>query len=182
MKVTTRVSALVAAGALFAATQAHADWTGSAGYSHFSISDSGINADLGVVYATLGYRLDLGNGLVLIPEGRLGVGIIDDTVTVQGQRFDIEIDDIFGGMTRFQYEFANGAYLFAAPSYTRISTSGGTTLPGGQRISASGNSWEFGVGAGIGYRFTPQLGGEFSYESIDGEDVFNFGARFRFGN
>ncbi len=177
MKNTLRNLLLASAGTLAFAAHANAEWTGSAGYSHFSLDAGPSDIDLGVLYATIGWRLELGDGLVLLPEARAGFGINDDSVGAGSNRVDIEVDSIFGGLTRLQYEFTGGAYVYAAPSYTRIALSASGPGTG----SVSGNSWEFGLGAGVGYMFNPQLGGEFSYENIDGEDVFNFGLRYNFG-
>jgi opacity protein-like surface antigen len=156
------------------ALPAAADWTASAGY--LLASDSDVDADVGALYVSGGYRFELGDGLVFQPEVRLGYGITEDEVS----GVDVEIDNFAGVTARIQYEFPQGAYIYAVPSYTQIELSASASLGGGASVTVDETTEEFGIGAGFGYYFNDNVGAELGYESIDETDVFTLAVRFRF--
>jgi opacity protein-like surface antigen len=154
---------------------AHAQWTGSLSYSNLNFDDDEISVDLGAIAGSVGYRLGVADRFYLVPEIRVGFGVGDDRFNLEGFNVTAEIDQLWGASTRLQYEFNTGAYLFGVASYVnyklKVSALG---------LSESDDSWESGFGAGAGFMFTPVVGGELSYERVDGEDLFTAGLRFNF--
>jgi hypothetical protein len=164
-----------AASLLLLSFGAHAQWTGSLSYSHISIGDDEISVDLGAIVGSAGYRLEVADRFYLVPEVRVGFGVSDDRVNVEGFNVKAEIERLWGFSNRFQYEFDTGAYLFGVASYVNYKLKASAA-----GFSESDDSWEAGFGAGAGFMFTPLVGGELSYERVDGEDVFTAGLRFNF--
>jgi len=169
LKKATSLSA--AAALLLLVSGANADVTGSVSYSHLSISDGGLDVDVGAIVGSVGYQFEVGDNFFLVPEVRVGFGIVDDTV----MGVKVDLDRLWGIANRFQYDFDGGAYLFGVLSYVNYKFK--ARGPGG---SASDDTWETGFGAGAGYMFTDLIGGEVSYESVDSEDLWTFGLRLRF--
>ncbi len=158
--------------ALFAVSvPASAQWVAGGGYINLSDEDDGIDVDLGAVYGSIGYLIEGEGNFSFLPEIRLGIGISDDTVF----GVDVELDSFFALSLRGQYDFDSGLYLFANPSYARAEF---TASSGG--FSASEDDWEFGIGAGAGYRFQDNFWGEVGYETYDGTDVLAIGFKYAF--
>jgi len=150
---------------------ANAEWVGGVGYVNLSDDDGGIDVSLDAIAASIGYRFASENDFFLMPEFRIGIGVGDDTVL----GVNVEVESLLAFSVRGQYDFASGAYVYAAPSYANLdlkATSGS--------VSASEDDWEFGFGAGFGYRFTDTVSGELSYETYDGTDVIGVAAKFWF--
>jgi opacity protein-like surface antigen len=154
---------------------AHAQWTGSISYSHISLDDDEISVDLGAIVGSAGYRLEVADRFFLVPEVRVGFGVSDDRFDFEDFNVKAEIDRLWGASTRLQYEFDTGPYLFGVASYVNYKLKAS-----GAGFSVSDDSWESGFGAGAGFMFTPLVGGELSYERVDGEDLFTAGLRFNF--
>lgn len=151
---------------------AHAQWTAGVNYTYVSIDDF----DLDAIVGSLGYRFPVSDNLYAIPEVRAGFGLGDNTRNIDGLRVKGEIDKLWGFAGRFQYESPDtGFFLFGIASYVNYELKAS-----GEGFSVSDDSWEFGFGAGAGYMFTPLVGGEATYERVDGEDVFTVGVRFNF--
>lgn len=66
-----------------------------------------------------------------------------------------------------------------SPSYVRYKVKASAPVAGGT-FSLSETSDEFGIGGGIGFRFTENFSLEASYEYVDGLDLIQLGARFSF--
>ena len=162
----------VASALLLLSCSALANWTVGVNYSQVSIED----VDLGAVVGSVGYRFQAADRFYLVPEVRAGFGVGDDTADFGGSfSARVEIDRLWGASNRFQYEFDTGAYLFGVVSYINYKFEASAT-----GLSVSDDSWESGFGGGAGYMFSPLVGGELSYERVDGEDVFSIGLRFNF--
>ncbi len=134
--------------------------TASVGYSHF---DFDFGLELGAIVGSIGYEFTLNENFSITPEARVGTGVVSDS--------GVELDRLFGAATRFNYTPTQNFYLYATTSYVnyRVKSS-----------FASGDSWEFGIGGGVGFNFTESLGIEVQYENVDSVDVFTGALRFRF--
>lgn len=150
-------------------------WVAGVGYTNLSDDEDGLDISLGAIVASLGYKIKSSDNFFITPEVRLGTGITDDTIAIFGSRLDIELERLVALTVRGEFEFDNGFYLYAAPSYTNV------------RLKASGygrdvseDSWEFGIGGGLGYQFTQKTAAEVSYEQFDGADVLSFSVKFAF--
>ena len=150
---------------------ANAQWTAGANYTHYS--EDGI--DVGAVVGSFGYRIQATDSFYLIPEVRVGFGVTDDSIDFGFTSVDVELEQLWGVSNRFQYEFDSGAYIFGVASYINYKLKASA---GG--FSESDDTWESQFGAGAGYMFTSVIGGELSYERVDGEDLAMIGLRFNF--
>ncbi len=169
-----RKSRQLAAGAamLLLSFGAHAQWTAGVSYTDASIDDF----KLGAIVASIGYRFPITDTFALVPEVRAGFGVGDDTRNIGGVLVTAEVDTLYGFSNRFQYEFPDTNFvMFGVASYVNYEFTAK-----GNGVSVSDDTWEFGYGGGAGYMFTPRIGGEASYERVDGEDLFTIGARFKF--
>ncbi|MBS3796452.1 outer membrane beta-barrel protein [Pseudoalteromonas sp. BDTF-M6] len=164
--------AVVLAGTSFAS---QANWQAGAGYMNLSDDDAGIDISLDGIYGSIGYKFDSGNDFYFMPELRIGTGIGDDKVNVFGTNVKIEMDSFIALSVRGQYDFNNGFYLYAAPSYANLEV---TASAGG--VSESGDDWEFGFGGGAGYQFSKTMAAELSYEQFDGTDAVSVALKFDF--
>ena len=150
---------------------ANAEWVGGVGYFNISDSESGISISLDGIAVSLGYNFDREGNFSFMPELRVGTGVGDDDLF----GVKIEIESFVAFSIRGQYDFDSGAYLFAAPAYANLDLKGSA---GG--YSASEDEWEFGVGGGVGYKFSEKTSGELSYETYDGADVIGIAVKFSF--
>lgn len=155
------------------------NWVGGISYINLSDEDDGLDISLGGVVGSLGYKIKSGNNFYLIPEVRIGTGISDDSVSYLGVDVDVELDGFLALSLRGQFELDNGVYIFAAPTYANAEFTASASQ-GGQSASATDDSWEFGVGGGVGYNFTKTASAEVMYEQFDGTDVFSLGLKFNF--
>ena len=146
--------------------------TVSAGY--LELIDLG-GVDLGAIYGSVGYEFDLGPNVSVTPEFRAGFGVKDDTVREFGVNVDLELTRLLGFATRFTYTADNGLYAYGTTSYVNYEAKASA-----QGLSEKEDTWEFGIGAGVGFLFTPQAGFEVQYENVDSEDVVSAAFRFRF--
>lgn len=151
---------------MLASAPAAAQFTGQIGYAH--ITD---DFDLGAIVGSFGMELDVTDNFALVPEVRAGLGVRNDTVG----GVKLELDHLYGVANRFQFNASESFYLFGSLSYIRykVSASMGS-------VSASDNSWEWGYGGGLGYRFNQGNALDLSYERVDGVDIITAGWRFRF--
>lgn len=156
-----------------------ANWVGGVSYINLSEEDDGLEISLGGISGSLGYKIDSDNNFYFMPEVRIGTGISDDSVSILGVDVDVEMDSFIALSVRGQYELDNGVYLFAAPSYANVELTAKASLEG-QSASETEDSWEFGIGGGLGYKFNESTSAEFMYEQWDGVDVLSFGVKFDF--
>lgn len=170
------VLAMFIAGTSFSS---FANWVGGVSYVNLSEGDDGEEISLGGITASLGYKIDSGNNFYFVPEVRIGTGVGDDSVSMFGVDVDVEMDSFIALSVRGQYDLNNGVYLFAVPSYANVEFTANASQ-GGQSASATEDSWEFGVGAGAGYKFNESTSAEFMYEQYDGTDVLSLGLKFDF--
>lgn len=150
-------------------------WVGGIGYANLSEDLDGVDISLGGIVASLGYQVKSRDNFFITPEIRFGTGVSDDTVSVYGYSFGVELERFVALSVRGQFEFDNGFYLYAAPTYANAKFK-----VSGLGTSASDDSWEFGVGGGLGYNFTQTVSAEVSYEQFDGTDVVSIGLKFGF--
>ena len=147
---------------------ASANWSAGAGYANLSDDD----LSLGVIFGSVAYEFaQEGSKLSLIPELRLGTGISDDNMG----GIKLEVERFATLSVRGQYNFDNGFYAYAMPSYVNIDAK--ATFSGN---SYSDDEWEFGFGAGVGKKLNEKTSVEASFESYDGLEVFTVGFKYAF--
>ncbi len=142
-----------------------AQWTYGGGYSHYD------ELGQGLVYGSLGYQYEL-NNMTIMPEFRLGVGVGDDTQTVniggQNRELILEIDNFISASLRGQYSLSDSVGVFLQPSFSILEK------------SITDDSIEFTMGAGVSFKATKNVSIEALYESIDSFDALSIGLRFSF--
>jgi opacity protein-like surface antigen len=128
------------------------------------------------MYGSLAYKYEnFDNGFFLMPELRLGTGVGDDSMNVSGNKVKIEIDSFMALSVRGQYDYRNGAYVYVMPSYANLDITASFN-----NQSASEDDWEFGIGAGVGYRINKKVSVEASYESYNDADFLSVGFKYAF--
>jgi opacity protein-like surface antigen len=155
------------AGLLLAVMSAPAAAQFSSGlaYHHLDADDF----SLGGIVGSIGYRFELNDAVSLIPEVRGGIGVVDD----EFMGADVELDGVFGGVLRLEFQLNDAVYLQLSPSYARYKASISSSF-----VDISESDEEFGIGGGIGFRFNPNFSAEVAYESVDDLDVYLVGLRF----
>ena len=155
------------AGLLFAlmSAPAAAQFSSGLAYHHLDADEF----SLGGIVGSIGYRFELNDAVSLIPEVRGGIGVVDD----EFMGADVELDGIFGGVLRLEFQLNDSVYLQLSPSYVRYKASVSSSF-----ADASFTDEEFGIGGGIGFRFNPNFSVEVAYESVDDLDVYLVGLRF----
>ena len=106
-----------------------------------------------------------------MPELRLGTGISDDNM----DGFKLEVERFTALSVRGQYNFDNGFYAYAMPSYANLDVK--ASFSG---ASYSDDEWELGFGAGVGKKLNDKTSVEASFENYDGLDVFTVGFKYSF--
>lgn len=144
---------------------ASAQWVSGVNYSQFDWE----SVSLGVIGASIGYKMPTESAFSVTPQFRLGMGISDDSIG----GVDVEIDTFMALSAKGQYDFSPVFYGFIEPSY------------GKAEMSASGfgdveSDWEFGIGGGVGYSFTDFVAAEVQYETYDETDVLSLNLRFSY--
>lgn len=141
----------------------------TAGYSSLDLDE----VTLGALVAGVGYRIPLNEAVSLTPGARIGFGIADDSIG----NTDYELDSFYGLQMRAQFDTQNGFYLFALPSYSKLEMGVSGGLWGDDSWESD---WEFGIGAGAGFKFSDFAGIEASFEKIDEADMLSIQGRFTF--
>lgn len=145
--------------------------TGSIGYTQLMDVE---DLDLGAIYGSVGFEFELGPNVSITPELRLGSGVKDDNFFF----FDVELRRLYGLATRVSYTADSGFYVFGTASYVNYDFRFRPRTGSGSSFTE--DSWEFGIGAGLGFYFTERFGVELQYENVDSEDVVSAGLRWRF--
>ncbi len=169
---------LLASGSLTAMAAGNdpsTNWVG--GISYMNLSEDDIS--LGGIVGSLGYKIKSGDNFYIIPEVRIGTGISDDSFSELGVDVDVELDHFLALSLRGQFEFDNGVYLFAAPTYANAKFTASASQ-GSQSASVTDDSWELGIGGGAGYSFNKTTSAEVMYEYFDGTDAISLGLKFNF--
>lgn len=148
---------------------ASAQMEATAGYSSIDYED----VTVGALVASAGFRIPLNEAVSLTPGARVGFGISDDTVA----GMDVELDKFYGLQLRAQFDTQSGFYLFALPTYTKAELD---VSASGFDVASPEFDWEFGIGAGAGFKFSDFLGIEAYFEKIDEFDVLGVQGRFTF--
>lgn len=169
---------------------ASADWQSGAGFSNLSDSTDDDKLPLNIIYGSIAYKIENPDkNYFFMPDFRIGTGISDDSLTdtwsyqegyngnmrVVSNEIKFEIKRFIALSLRGQYEFSNGAYVYVMPSYANLK---GTVSYSGE--SGSGDSWEFGIGAGVGYQLNKKVIVEASYENYDDTDLLSVGFKYAF--
>ena len=155
------------------------NWVGSIEYLYHHDQADGFDVEVGALVGSVGYKILLGDSFYVFPEVRLGVGVVDDNVSIYGVETYVELDTFFAVEVRGQYELENGVHLFVAPTLAEARVSGSTSF-GGENLTIYGGSWSFGAVAGIGYKLFERASAELAYKNIDGADIYGVGLRFGF--
>tara|TARA_R110000744_G_scaffold78514_4_gene154629 strand:+ start:10643 stop:11137 length:495 start_codon:yes stop_codon:yes gene_type:complete len=159
---------LIAFSLLALPLTASANWSAGAGYANLSDDD----LSLGVIYGAVTYEFaQEGSKFSLVPELRLGTGISDDKIS----GVKLEVESFTALSVRGQYNFDNGFYAYAVPSYANLDFK--ASFNG---ASISDDEWEFGFGAGVGKKLNEKTSVEASFENFDGTDVFSVGFKYAF--
>jgi len=153
------------------------NWVGGISYISLSDEEEGLDVSLGGIVGSMGYKAKFSDSFYIIPEARLGEGISDDSVSYLGVKTDVELSSFWALSLRGQIELQNNIYVFAAPTYANAKFSV-TASKNGERVTVTDDSWEFGVGGGLGYKFSEVISAEFLYEQFDGTDVLGLGFKF----
>ncbi len=135
----------------------------------------GDDVTVGVLVGSLGYRIPVNDAFSVVPKIRGGFGVKDDTV----DGVDVELENLFGAALRLEFLLTESFYVHLTPSYARYSAKASAPLAGGT-LSITETSNEFGIGGGLGFRFTRNFSLEANYEYVDGLDIIQIGARFDF--
>jgi len=152
---------------------AFANWSAGAGYANISDNEDGNDISLGVIYGAIAYEFAKENSpFSFVPELRIGTGISDDTFD---STVKVEVESFTVLSVRGQYNYDNGVYLYVMPSYANLDMKANF-----HGESYSDDSWEFGLGGGVGKKISDKTSVEASYESYDGTDVLTIGFKYAF--
>ena len=163
---------LIALSLLTLPLTASANWTAGAGYANLSDED----LSLDIIYGAVAYEFSKqGSKLSFVPELRLGTGISDDKLIGIGGGVKVEVKSFTALSVRAQYNYDNGVYLYAMPSYANIDVKASSFYG-----TASDDAWELGFGVGVGKNFNEKVSVEASYESYDGTDMVTVGFKYAF--
>lgn len=163
------------------------------GVNYINLSSGFDNADgvdldfnLSGIVGSVGYKIKGKDNIFIIPEVRLGTGIVKDTVTYRGINIDVELDQFISVSVKGQFELNNqGLYFFVAPAYTNMKFSAQASA-NGQTKSDSHSEWKFGLGGGLGFQVAKNAAAELSYETYTGFEglesigILSLGAKFQF--
>jgi hypothetical protein len=159
---------LIALSLLALPLTASANWSAGGGYANLSDED----LSLGVIYGSIAYEFaQEGSKFSFMPELRLGTGISDDNM----DGFKLEVERFTALSVRGQYNFDNGFYAYAMPSYANLDVKASY-----RGASYSDDEWELGFGAGVGKKLNDKTSVEASFENYDGLDVFTVGFKYSF--
>ena len=151
---------------------ASADWQVGGGFSNLSDDLGDGDVSLSILYGSVSYKTDSSyDDFSFVPELRIGTGIGDDSL----YGIKLEVKSFIALSVRGQYEFSNGAYVYAMPSYANLNIKAS-----GYGESESEDNWEFGVGAGVGYSLNKKLSVEASYENYDDTNFLSVGFKYAF--
>lgn len=147
-KILIAAVALVSSNAVFAATNAGDVYAG-ASYSTVTAKESPLSLDFGVLNGFAGYQI---NNFLAV-EGRVGVGIADESVNIfEGGSVDVGIDYTAQALVKGSYNFtdvisaygiagvAKNKYSFSQGSQSESSSDTGLTYGIGMQFALGGNS------------------------------------------
>jgi hypothetical protein len=136
-----------------------ANWEAGAGYLRMSDDVHGNSLDLDAIVVTVRNKFSTDEKFDWLVGFRYGLGVGDE----QFYGDPAELKSFMSFDLRGQYTLNNNVYLFAQTSYANVEAElDGETV----------DEWEFGAGAGLGYKFTSALGVEGVFESFDGTSVY----------
>lgn len=148
------------------------NWQVGGGFGNFSENSDDEDASLNIIYGSVAYKIqNEDSNFFFVPELRLGTGIGDDSIS----DVKVEVERFFALSVRGQYDYNNGAYVYVVPSYANLK---GKASYNGE--SMSDDDWEFGIGAGVGYRINKKVSVEASFEKYDDLDLLAVGFKYSF--
>ena len=163
-------------GVSYAAT---ADWVGGISYHRITEKSDGVKIGLGAMSGSLGHKILIQDQIYIIPEVRVGLGVQDDSFDIMGIDVGVEVDGFLSLSLKGQMEVDNNLYAYIVPSYANFNVT--TSVSGyGQDMEVTEDSWHFGLGAGLGYRFNQERSVELAYEKFDDVEVMSAGLKFNF--
>lgn len=170
MKKIILISALASTFALANST-AFADGAGSAYVgglaSHYVFDVDGASEDLNPTGLTLRGGYFLTDNFAV--EGRLGTGLNDDNVS--GTNVDLELDQLMG-VYAAGYLPVNNVFSF----YGLLGFSYAEATLSNRFASASDDDDGFSYGAGVQFKFTPQIAGQLEYVSYLSKSDYDLNA------
>ena len=117
---------------------------------------------------SIAYRQQLEDGWTISPILRLGQGLSEDTLTVSGTDYDLEIDRFHTIGAELEKEFT--------PKFSGIFSinygSRKVTIKDPSGLEVSDSDTEFGIGIGARYLFTEEITGKVTLEKFDEATVF----------
>jgi len=153
-------------------TASASNWQVGGGFGTLSENADDEDVSLNIIYGSVAYKIQKDDSnFFFVPELRLGKGIGDDSIS----DVTVDVERFIALSVRGQYEYGNGAYAYVVPSYANLK--GKVTYKG---KSASDDNWEFGFGAGIGYRLNEKVSVEASFEKYDDIDLLSASFKYTF--
>jgi opacity protein-like surface antigen len=167
---------------------ASANWQAGAGFGNLSDDIEGNDISLNVLYGSVAYKIENSNNdFFFMPELRIGTGVGDDSINESwtfyngynnvhiDNKIKVEVKSFIALSARAQYEYSSGAYVYIMPSYANLDIKASS-----DGESFSDDSWEFGIGAGVGYSLNKKVSVEASFEKYDGTDLLSVGFKYSF--
>ncbi|WP_133405581.1 outer membrane protein [Parashewanella tropica] len=154
------------------------------------ITRGGGNGDvnLGAIAFNVGYQFKLNQNFSVTPELQASVGVGDDKfsyvdakdATKKGTA-KVKMDSYFAFNVRGAYNFTPQFSVFIMPSVTRVKLKAKYSDPT-MSGKASDSETKFGLGGGLQYMFTDNLGASFAYQKINSikANSFKFEMRYYF--
>jgi len=156
-----------------AATSASAQVYGEAAYNAINIEGDGLDADVGVLNATIGYEVNQ----YLAVEAMAGTGVTDDDVDIGGGvNANIDVDRTYGVFLKPKAKLGQDFEVFARLGWAKTKIKAG---------SDAQDESDFAYGVGLQYTITPKAyvtGGYTNLYDKDGITVdgwtIGFGYKF----
>lgn len=146
---------------------------GGLGYMNVS-DDSGPEVNIDVLVGSIASRHNVSQSFSFVPELRLGVGISDDTVTVEsGERVEMELEYLLALSLKAQLDVTESLYVFLNPTYAYSSLKSSS-----ETYRASGTNSEFGIGTGAGFEFGNGVAVELSIDKFSDARIASVGLKF----
>lgn len=173
----------LAVALLAGASIASAEIRGGAGVSYVDLG-SGTSLSLGTAALDVagGWRFDVSDAFNVSPEARFLTGIGD----ASSGGVTSSLRTSYGAQVRLQYDFRGGPYLFATPSYTRMTVRSEldfSTQQNGGSVSVRESEWLWSISTGLGINFTERFATEVRYErteSVAGSALDFYGVALRY--
>ncbi len=161
---------LLATLALSSVASAASDYYAGANYAKTTYTEAGFqDVEPTALIGRLGY---LANKNFAI-EGRLGVGLSDDSLLVTGQPLSLEIDSMIALLGLLRAPLSSNAVVYGFAGFSRIELSTSNAL---FESSNSGSESGFSLGIGADYALTQKIAINAEYASYLDKSTFELDA------